>query len=392
MRDLVSSRLSAFVGSGLLAIAGFLAGVTPAFAHNNSDACAGPGPYPNCDITASIVQAPASGSITFSNATQTNDVKYHVVLTHYSTRDEAFAQVKFVGDTTVVAAAGAGTAKIIGSTAPTVVGAGAPTGGCVISADTHVVCTFNFSAPYFKAKGATIAFDITIQSPTAGPTQTAAGALNFKSTTSWSQPGCPPESETFTLLTTTSLGIPDPKVVQTFLPAPGAVTTGTAGGAATCAQPWVTIVKVPASASVAVDLNRDDPQFPGTFGNFSKVAIPGQQYAVGTHWYDPGAESKLLVITLRRDKCTIGDHDGDLDDALQILKEKIFYRSDDGLTYNQVLSCFVTSGPTPGNPCIARRQVYLPFNLPPASDPNRLQYLGDHEWVIYANENGRYQN
>ena len=135
-------------------------------------------------------------------------------------------------------------------------------------------------------------------------------------------------------------------------------------------------------------------QYPGTFGNYSQVSIPGQQYAVGTHWYDPGAESKLLVITLRRDKCTIGDGDGDFDDALKILKEKIFYKSDSHpeLGYQQVLSCFVTSGPTPGNPCIARRKVYTKFNLPPVSDPNRLQYLGDHEWVLFANENGKYQN
>ena len=46
----------------------------------------------------------------------------------------------------------------------------------------------------------------------------------------------------------------DPKVVETYLPAPGTVKTGTAGGAATCAQPWVTIVKVPAPASVSMNL------------------------------------------------------------------------------------------------------------------------------------------
>ena len=54
--------------------------------------------------------------------------------------------------------------------------------------------------------------------------------------------------------------------------------------------------------------------------------------------------------------------------------------------YTQLYLCFVTSGPTPGQPCIASLKVYTRHNSP---SPD---YLGDHEWVIYANENGKYQN
>jgi hypothetical protein len=203
--------------------------------------------------------------------------------------------------------------------------------------------------------------------------------------------------EPLTTLTALSNPALTPSVVDTYLPLAGAVNTGTTGGAATCAQPWVTIAKVPAAAQVGVTLIPDDTQYPGTFGNFTKLQIPGALYGWGPNpadqirWYSPGAASKLLVITLRRDVCTIDGH-GPIADALKILKEKIFYRADNSLSYTQLLSCFVTSGPTPGVPCIAHRKVYTKFNLPPVSDPNRLQYLGDHEWVIYAHDNGRYWN
>lgn len=390
----VSSRWPALSGSLVLAAAGMLAGVTPAFAVTCSGDDGGV-----CDITASIVQVPASGAITFSNTTQTNNVKYQVKLTHYSVQDEAFSQIKFVADTSVAPASGAGPAKIVGWTAPTAVGAPTPTGSCLISPDTQIECTFNFAAPFFNAKAATIAFGVTVQSPTAGALQANGATLNFNSTTSWTEANGQPDS--FVLATTTLLAAPDPKVVETFLPAAGTVKTGTTGGAATCVggpagndpNKWVTIVKVPASAEVGVDLNRPvtEPIVAGAFGNYSRIAIPGQQFAVGTHWYDPDAASKLLVITLRRDNCTV-DGRGPLADALRILTEKVYYKPDlptpanPTAQYTQLYLCFVTSGPTPGQPCIASLKVYTRHNSP-TSD-----YWGDHEWVIYANENGKYQN
>ena len=102
------------------------------------------------------------------------------------------------------------------------------------------------------------------------------------------------------------------------------------------------------------------------------------------------AASKLLVITLRRDNCTI-DGRGPLTDALRILTEKVYYKPDPtpanpSPQYTQLYLCLVTSGPTPGQPCIAALKVYTRFNSP-TSD-----YWGDHEWVIFANENGKYQN
>jgi hypothetical protein len=267
-----------------------------------------------------------------------------------------------------------------------------PTTACEISSITHIECTFNFNPPFDQPPPpnnlitpATITFDVIVQSPQ-GPN---AGTLNFNSKTTWSEPNRPPESESFSLTTTTSLLAPDPQRVETFLPAPGTVTTGTAGGAATCTQPWVTIAKVPAAASVGVSLIPDDVFTPAP-DRFTKLAIPGQQFGVGTHWYDPDAASKLLVITLRRDNCTI-DGRGPLTDALRILKEPVYYQSDASPAnpnpqYNQLYLCAVTSGPFPGQPCIASLKVYTRWNSPSS------EYWGDHQWVIYANENGKYRN
>lgn len=386
-----SSRLSAFARAAGLA-AGMLLGVTSAFA----EVCANTDDGTVCDITTNVAQVPASG-VTFSNGTQTNYVKYTVTLTHYSNSAESFSQVKFAANADV-AAPGAGAALVTTVSSPVTVPASTPTVSCPGLPAASVTCTFGFS-PAFSTAGATITFDVTVQSPNVG-TNTTGGTLNFTSTTSWLEPEGNWEGSPQRITAATALAVPDPKVVETFLPAAGTVKTGTTGGAATCVggpagndpNKWVTIVKVPASADVGVDLNRPVTEtiVPGAFGNYSRIAIPGQLFAVGTHWYDPDAASKLLVITLRRDNCTI-DGRGPLTDALRILTEKVYYKPDatpanPAPQYTQLYLCFVTSGPTPGQPCIASLKVYTRFNSP-SSD-----YWGDHEWVIYANENGKYQN
>ncbi len=131
---------------------------------------------------------------------------------------------------------------------------------------------------------------------------------------------------------------------------------------------------------------------------FSKIDIPGGLYGWGPteaeriRWYEQDAKSKLLVITLRKDVGTVVGSDP-VKKALQILKEKIYYKPDPTLAnpspfFQQVLLCLVTAGPTPGNPCIAYAQVYTRFNAPNVT--NRTEYFGDHEWVIFANENGKF--
>jgi hypothetical protein len=345
-----------------------------------------------------VPPTPSEGtpSVALSNSTQTNYVKYRVTLKHYADRLEAFSQVKFVADTVVIAA-DAGAANFVETTAATVAnnvgGAlnnGAP--ACVITT-THLECTFNFNAPGFDGKAATITFDVTVQSPTAS----AAGSLDLKTTTSYTEAGDQPEPESFSLTSTSNLTVPDPLVVATYVPTAGTVKTGTNQGAATCAQPWVTIVKVPEAAQVGIDLNPfTDPSLPPNTQFFSTIGIPDltdpsgapKLFGVGTHWYDRDAASKLVVNTLRRDVCTVPGSDP-IKRAAHILQEKIYYKPEGG-QFQQVLLCIVTSGPMPGRPCIVFAQVYTRFNLP--NVPNKDDYLGDHEWVIFANENGKYAN
>jgi hypothetical protein len=370
------------------------------------------------DVTTAVTQVPATG-VTFSNGTQTNFVKYTVTLTHYTTgQNESFGKVFFVADTNV-SAPNAGPAAVIKSVSPPAVSSG-PTLAAYIcpitpppfsppgTPATHIECTFDFTPGGFNKDGATIRFDVTVQSPDVG-TNTSGGTLNFNSTTSWLEPdeGNPREYGA-PLQTQTALAVPDPKVVATYLPAPGTVTTGTTGGAATCVggltgndpNKWVTIVKVPAAAQVGVNLNRDAiaGQVPQNAQFFSTISIPDLTNTSGTpppqlfgvnppvHWYDPGAANKLVVNTLRRDVCTVAGSTP-LQKAAQILKEKIYYKPDGG-TFQPVLLCAVTSGPTPNNPCIVFAQVYTQWTLP--NVPNKKDYLGDHEWVIFANENGSY--
>jgi hypothetical protein len=363
-----------------------------------------------------VVPAPpieGTPSAAFSNATLTRNVKYKVELKHYF-RTEVFPEVYLQLDTSVLGntGIGAGPGPIVSWSAPTL---GGPTGASLTSSvctpslsNTRINCTFVFNPTQpFSLENQTINFDVLVQSPTQGATLSSP-TLNVITLTSWKEPGSEGEIEsdpTGALTTTTALTTPDPTVAETVLTAPGTVTTGTTQGAATCSQPWVTSVKVPAAAQVGVNLNRvpviDDDLLPLNAIFFSRIQIPDaagapQLFGVGTHWYDPDAKSKLVVNTLRRDKCTIGSGMGTVKDALLILQEKIYYKPDIPYpprvpevppVYKPLHLCLVTSGPYPGEPCIVYAQVYTKFNLP--NVPNKLDFLGDHEWVIFSNENGK---
>lgn len=356
---------------------------------NCTDPLVGPtrSPNPNDpDITTTVVSRPTSGTLSLAGPfPQTNNVAYDVTLTPYRAHAETFDPVIFKATTKVVNGAigyetDAGqNAEIVASSLPP---------ACLLTAANAISCTFHNVVSTVSPNPAPspTTFSFVVKTPTVGQ------KIRLTSQTLWKEPAespglCESEAE---LTTRTALTDPatNPGLVETFLPAPGTVTTGTIGGAATPAQPWVTIVKVPVAAQVGVDLTDATEQCPpGNCDFFSKIAIPGQHFGLGTHWYDPDAKSKLLVITLRKEVTTVDGPADPVKRALQILKEKIFYKPDGG-QFQQVLLCLVTSGPTPGNPCIAYAQVYTKFNLP--NVVNKSDYLGDHEWVIFANENGKY--
>ncbi len=383
MNDRLSSRLATLAR---IAGAGLLVCVGAAFAHDRRP----PPPPPPVALPLEIVLTPLLSSITASQATAPTYIGYSVAIRNPNTWGLALREGTFSASTTVPS----GSATYFSSNS-----ANCPTAPSLPT--TSIVCTLPDLAP-----GAAVnAFIVTFTSPTTGALLTLTGSTKAR----MDKDGDNDADDQQIVQSSASVNTPvtpaNPNTVATYLPLAtgGTVSTGTNGGAATCAQPWVTVASVPKSGTVNLDVFQAAPTCPGCKGNYSGLKIPG---TFGTTTSPP---ADLLVITLRRDKCTIGDGDGDLDDALKILTEKIFYRGElaggvdpfpgqPNLGWAQVYSCKVTGGPVAatatsvGRPCIASRKVYTPFNLPPVSDPNRLQYLGDHEWTIYANDNGKYQN
>jgi hypothetical protein len=388
-----------------------------------------------CDITARVVQVspPAQGasapSVALSNTTQTNYVKYTITLMHYAVRTEGFSQVVFKADT-AVNADGAGPADFVKVGDPVVANAGTPSlpspiPACQIltTGPWKLQCTFNFNPLFDNALNtpptnvlnktcgntplgtdeilcATISFDVTVKSPTGSST----GTLDLITETRYSDAIGNPESEYYALTTTglTQLTVPDPTVVATYLPAPGTVTTGTTQGVLSCdlgreidPNRWINIVKVPAEAQVGVNLKPfTDATLPSGTTLFSTLAIPGQVFGDGIPWYSQLAASKLLVITQKRHKCTIGSGNGTFKDTLIGLATKTYYKPDHVVywphtnilknpppgmgadpVFLPVPLCLVSGGPYLGEPCILYEYIDAGRNL---------------IRVFYANENGRY--
>jgi hypothetical protein len=271
---------------------------------------------------------------------------------------------------------------------------------CVISTATRVECTFNFN-PAFDGNNpqATITFDLTVQSPTGAPAPSLQPTLNITTKTSYTEASGSPEPEFYSLTGSTNLTVPDPTVVATYLPAPGTVTTGTTQGVLSCTSAsdpnrWINVLKVPTAAgSVSVNLNPFSGA-PLSANYFSTLAIPGQVFGDGIRWYSQDAASKLLVITQKRHKCTIGSGQGTAKDALIGLATKTYYKPDH-VTYwpytqppiqknpptgtepvfQRVPLCLVSGGPYLGEPCLFYEYIDAGRNL---------------IRVFYANENGKY--
>jgi hypothetical protein len=349
---------------------------------------------------------PASApSAAFSDATLTRNVKYSVELKHYP-NPEPFSEVDITIETAVTGN-GSSTAPIVSVSTATL---GGPTGpvlsntspGCTRSSDTKFSCQFVFSTP-FNTDGQTISFDVIVKTPTS-VTNPNDPQLQIKTLASWKEPNGEIETDpTGSLLTSTNLTAPDPFVAETVLVAPGTVTTGTTVGVLSCTSAsdpnrWINILKVPTAAgSVSVNLNPFTGA-PSSANYFSTLAIPGQKFGEGIPWYSRDAASKLLVITQKRHKCTIGSGQGTVKDALIGLATKTYYKPDHVVYWrnttppNSILKnpppgygldpvflpvplCLVSGGPYLGEPCILYEYIDAGRNL---------------IRVFYANENGKY--
>jgi hypothetical protein len=405
MNQHTSSRFAVAAGRLVLAGAGLFGAMTPAHATD-------------LDITTTVTTSPAidptevplptSPRVNLSTTASPSYASYTVILDPYNPfTGETFDPVYFRATTTVVNV-GVGEPPVAGQAAAFDLAASLvpPGSTCAVtttlgSATSTIECRLTFSPPLVSHGANSPPFTLTVKAPTAGQ------RIKFVSETRWfesvsphscSYYGPPPgnfppvnspclESEGvkpaiyFDLLSPTA----NPTIAQTVLPftTGGTVTTGS--GAATCENPWVVSVKVPQAATVSLNSAPapDTPPIAATCstGNcqfFAKVAIPLASFA----------PTNPLVTTLRRDRCTIEGH-GIIGKALQILEESIYYRGDHPLsTYAKVYSCHITGGPVPGIPCIKSRGIYTIFNLP--NVPDKLQYLGDHFWIIHSTENGKW--
>lgn len=403
MSKRASSRFAVAGASAL--VAGMLAHATPAFATGYSyapDIATQVTTSPAIDPTE--VPLPLRARVNLSTNASPAYASYIVTLNpnNYSTGGP-FHPVYFRATTTVVNI-GDGESPVAGQAAAfdLAVSAFPPGAACTVtttlaSATSTIECKLTFSPYLVPASPNTAPFTATVKAPSVGQ------RIKFVSETRWFDSGSPYHSchygppsgnfppvgpciETagvkpaiyFDLLSPTA----NPTIAETVLPfaTGGTVTTGS--GAATCANPWVVSVKVPQAATVSLNtLPAPDP-FAATCSAgdcqfFAKVAIPLATFA----------PTNPLITTLRRDRCTIEGH-GIIGKAVQILEESIYYRGDASSAFAKVYSCHITGGPVPGIPCIKSRGIYTIFNLP--NVPDKLQYLGDHFWIIHSTENGKW--
>lgn len=361
-----------------------LAGIGSAFAHNKPP----PPPPKPAPLPLEVVVTPTLASVTRSQTGLTTFAQYQVSIRNPNTWGLGLIQGKFTASTSVLPA-GTGTAPFFAT----------DNAACSNPTPTSIACTVPDLLP-----GASIApFTVTLTAPTFTP-PTNGGQIDFthQSTARFNKDNDfdadDPIVSTPAVTVSTVLTDPNPNTVATVLPLAtgGTVYTGTEGGAATCEQPWVSITQVPKATTVNLDVTALTAEKPicasGSCEFFANLKIPG------TFGITTSPPSDLLVITLRRDRCTIEGR-GIIGKALQILDENVLYRGAttagvEDTQYVKVLPCRITGGPVaatptaPGRPCIASRKVYTIFNLPDL--PNKWDYYGDHEWTIWANDNGKY--
>ena len=361
-----------------------LGGAGSAFAHGKPP----PPPPKPAPLPLEVVVTPTLSSVTRSQTGLTTFAQYTVSIRNPNTWGLGLIQGNFSASTSVLPS-GTGTAIFFAT----------DNAGCSNPTTTSIVCTVPDLLP-----GASItAFTVTLTTPAFTPPTNGGGIdLTYQATARFNkdndQDADDPIVSTPPATAVTALTDPNPNTVATVLPLAtgGTVFTGTEGGAATCDQPWVSVTQVPKAATVNLDVTPLPADKPicaaGACEFFASLKIPG---TFGTTTSPP---SDLLVITLRRDRCTIEGR-GIIGKALQILDENVLYRGAtttgvEDTQYVKVLPCRITGGPVaatataPGRPCIASRKVYTIFNLPDV--PNKWDYYGDHEWTIWANDNGRY--
>jgi hypothetical protein len=357
----------------------------------------------SCTPEIATTIAPEPGSITLSTAAIPSNGTYRVTLTPAA--GKTFDLVSFTATTQVVDNEGG---VVVPPQYAAFVAPVPP--DCTIGASPFTTISCNFGA---YASASPMVFTLVVSAPLATtPTPFPGDRIKLTSQTSWDEAGGSVYIESalsdpaYTLLTE-----PDPSKFATFLPLAtgGRVSTGTTqctaanGCTATNAEPFITVANVPISTLVSIDqtkpteglgsLPKDlytDFRIPGIFG------VPPEPVLLTTFSAGSGSGGPVLEVTLRKHKSKIGSGTGSLIDALQILKQKVYYH---GETTNGVLSaagpvpvylCLITGGPVaatatqPGRPCISEVRVYSKFNA-----PSQPALWGTFQWKLRFKSNGR---
>ena len=265
-----------------------LGGAGSAVAHNRP-----PPPPPPKPLE--IVVTPVLSSVTRSQAGLTTFAQYTVSIRNPNTWGLGLIQGKFSASTSVLPA-GTGTAPFFSTDNP----------GCINPTPTSIECP----VPNLLPGASIVPFTVTVTAPTFTPPSNG-GEIDFthQSSARFNKDNDfdadDPIVSTPAVTVSTALTDPNPTTVATVLPLAtgGTVFTGTEGGAATCEQPWVSITQVPKAATVNLDVTVLPAEKPicaaGACEFFATLKIPG---TFGTTTSPP---ADLLIVTLRRDRCTI---------------------------------------------------------------------------------------
>jgi hypothetical protein len=281
--------------------------------------------------------------------------------------------------------AGMNTARLVGATSVT---AGTTGAKAVYKSSAGATCTpTNVDKTSIDcsvgalAVSASKTFTVTFTSPTSGSAIAFAWQAVFDN-------GTPPGNSNGDYGTQTiGLDPIDISKVVSDVPANVAVTFFTGSGIATPTDPWVTKVKVSsttaASTALVDEAIIDCVRAPDLLDcRTTLLTIPGSTFGI------PGARplSQFLEITLLRDASTIGK-------GAKIDSAVVYYQKLETDAFQVVPDCTDTSYgliPRAGLPCEDRgqRTAYPKRNT--ARTPVQAGYESDWKFVIYAFDNGRY--
>jgi hypothetical protein len=314
------------------------------------------------ELAATVTPDQPSVSLSFGSSQPV--ASYTVTLTNVNASG-SINNARFVGETTVVGAAGVSAEfKTATGYACTVTNGAKTAIDCFVGA----LAAGQTSAP----------LTLTFTAPTAGTGLELAWQAIFDL-------GTPPgnsngESGTSSVV----LSALDDSSVTSVVPKDLAVSFFTGTGIATAVDPWVTKVKVPAGALATTAVVEEEVSLITCAPDLltcstSTVTIPSATFgSAGTR-----PLSQFLEITLLRDQSTIAK-------GAKIGSAVVYYKKEGDPNYVVVQSCADLTLPMAGTPCEDLTQRFAYPKKSTGKAPVPAGFEGDWRFVFYASDNGKY--